>query len=117
MKSRTIIILTAQLAKPAVSLLHFRSICRELTVVDQIRIEQKSVWSHVGAMLVPSWGQVGAMLGPCWGQVGAILGCASWLVSINFWTDFWRLLGAHVGAMLEAKTIKNRKKGDLESFL
>ena len=76
MKSRTIIILTAQLVKPAVSLLHFRSICRELTVVDQIRIEQKAF----GAMLGPSWGQVGAMLGPCWGQVGAMLGFACWLV-------------------------------------
>ena len=71
-------------------------------------------WGHVGAKLGPSWGHVGAMLGPSWGYVGL---CLLVSFSINFWADFWRLLGAHVGAMLEAKTIKNRKKGDLESFL
>ena len=82
------------------------------------RNEQKSVlgpcWGHVGAKLGPSWGHVGAMLGPSWGHVGF---CLLVSFSVNFWADFWRLLGAHVGAMLEAKTIKNRKKGDLESFL
>ena len=59
--------------------------------------------SHLGSSWRPNWGHVGF--------------CLLVSFSINFWADFWWLLGAHVGAMLEAKTVRNRKKGDLESFL